>query len=149
MGLIRDDSIRFLQASPLFTGIGRREMAGLGEHFSEGIYAAGHRILRQGMNGMELFLIVGGEVEVSRDGEVVAVLGPGDLFGEVASVDGGPHTATVTTRTRVHCIYLANRSLLPFLDAHPQVAVRLLDVLVRRFRSAASPAGRAAAPTAA
>jgi CRP/FNR family transcriptional regulator, cyclic AMP receptor protein len=137
MSLIRDDSIRFLETSPLFAGLSRRQTRGLGDQFSEGVFAPGHRILSKGMDGMEFFVIVDGTVEVSRDDEVLAVLGPGDFFGEVASVDGGPHTATVRTMSQVRCLFLANRSLRPFLLEHPQVAVRLVDEMVRRFRAMA------------
>jgi CRP/FNR family cyclic AMP-dependent transcriptional regulator len=139
MGIIRDDSIRFLERSAFFAGLSRRQTRALGERFSEGVFAAGHRILFQGMSGMEFFIIVDGTAEVVRGDEVLAVLGPGDFFGEVACLDGGPHTATVRTTSQVRCLYLANGDLLPFLDEYPQAAVALVTEMARRFRSVATP----------
>lgn len=147
MSIIRDDSIRFLQTSPLFAGLSRRQRKGLAEHFSESVFPAGHRILAEGMSGMELFVVVDGEVEVTHGEQVVAVLGPGDFFGEVATLDGGPHTATVRTTTQARCLCLANRGLRPFLVENPQVAVTFLHHMVRRFRSAATSSGQVAPAT--
>jgi len=138
MSIVREDSIRFLETSPLFAGLSRRQTKRLREHFSEGVYRADRRILARGMHGMELFIIIDGNVEVTRGDELIAVLGPGEFFGEVAALDGGPHTATVRTTTQVRCLYLANQSLRPFLVEHPQVAVTFLHQMVRRFRSAVS-----------
>lgn len=146
MSIIREDSIRFLETSPLFAGLSRRQSRRLSEHFSEGVYASGRRILHQGMNGMELFIILDGNVEVTRGDQVVAVLGPGEFFGEVAALDGGPHTATVRTTTQVRCLYLANQTLRPFLVEHPQVAVTFLHQMVRRFRSVVPSRERAVTP---
>jgi CRP-like cAMP-binding protein len=147
MSIIRDDSIRFLETSPLFAGLSGRQRRRLVEHFSESVFPAGHRILAEGMNGMELFVVIDGEVEVTHGERVVAVLGPGEFFGEVATLDGGPHTATVRAISQARCLCLANRGLRPFLVEHPQVAVTFLHHMVRRFRSAATSGGQVAPAT--
>lgn len=133
----RDDVVPALERSPLFAGFSRDELEQIAERFDEQHFLPHHRIVTEGMHGMECFFILEGEAEVTRDdGQVIARLGPGDFFGEVAALDDGPRTASVRTVTALRCLGLPNGTFKPFLLDYPRFAVNLLPQLVRRFRSA-------------
>ncbi len=66
---------------------------------------------------------------------MVATLGPGDFFGEVAALDGGPRTASVRAETQLRCVTLPVNGLRQFLLDHPVVAINMLPEIVRRFRN--------------
>ena len=76
MTVLRDDVIGLLTASPLFAGIGRGELRQIADQLEEQHYLAGHRILTEGMSGIEFFLVVEGEATVESGGRVRAQLGP-------------------------------------------------------------------------
>jgi CRP-like cAMP-binding protein len=64
---------------------------------------------------------------------------PGEFFGEVAVLDGSPRSATVVAATPLVAIRLFRRTLLRFLEAEPQLAIKILDGIVRRLRALTSP----------
>ena len=74
---------------------------------------------------------------MDADGVVIAHLGPGDFFGEVSALDGGPRTASVRAESMLRCLVLPNGVFRDFLLAHPRVAVNMIPEMVRRFRSVA------------
>jgi CRP-like cAMP-binding protein len=135
MTVLRDDTIAHLRSSTLFQPFTDEQLAAMCNEFSEGVFRAGHLILKEGQPGMEFFLILEGTAEVLLDGEVIALLEPGDFFGEVAALGEGPHTASVRATDQLRCLYLPNGSLRRFLLKYPQLAVTLLHQVVRRFRT--------------
>lgn len=145
MTVLRDDTLPHLKSSPLFQSFDDDELVTMCADLCEGVFRAGHRILAQGSQGMEFFLILDGNAEVDVDGEVVATLEAGDFFGEVAALGEGAHTATVRATSQLRCLYLPNGTLRTFLLEHPQLAVTLLHQVVRRFRSVVTSAPAPAA----
>jgi CRP-like cAMP-binding protein len=94
----------------------------------------GRILCREGSVGWEAFVIVEGEASVEIEGARVATLGPSDVFGEMALLDGGPRVATVTALTPMKLLVL-NRSEFPsMLAAAPMVAKRILAAISRRLR---------------
>jgi uncharacterized membrane protein len=92
-----------------------------------------------GDRGNEFFLIRRGEVDISCPDEsgkdvLLATLGPGQFFGEISLLDGGPRTATALTRGPVALSCLSREHFLQFLHAHPDAAIHMLTVLGRRIR---------------
>jgi CRP/FNR family cyclic AMP-dependent transcriptional regulator len=136
MATTREDVIPTLQRMALFRGLSGRELRDVANRFDDSTYLADHGILTEGMQGPEFFIILDGSASVIIDGEKVATLGPGDFFGEVAALDGGPRTATVKADTQLRCITLPVGGLRQFLLDHPVVAVNLVPEIARRFRSA-------------
>jgi CRP-like cAMP-binding protein len=136
MGTVRDDVVPALQRSALFSGFSGKKLAEMAKRFDEEHYLADKRIVTEGMQGMEFFIILEGEAEVVDEGGTpVARLGPGDFFGEVAALDDGPRTASVRTVTPLRCLGLANGTFKTFLLDYPLFAVNLLPQVVRRFRA--------------
>lgn len=135
MTSLRDDVVPALEQSPLFVGHSRAEIAAMAAEFDEQTFLADHRIVSEGMAGMDFFIILEGIAEVMKDGRVVATLQPGDFFGEVAALDDGPRTASVRTDTRLRCLGLPNGAFKAFLLAHPHFCVNVMQVVIRRFRA--------------
>lgn len=135
MATTREDVIPTLEKMPLFRDVSGRELRDVAARFDDATYLAGHGILTEGMTGPEFFIILDGTASVLIDDQVVATLGPGDFFGEVAALDGGPRTASVRADTQLRCVTLPVNGLRQFLLDHPVVAINLLPEIVRRFRN--------------
>ena len=135
MATTREDVIPTLEKMPLFRDVSGRELRDVANRFDDATYLAGHGILTEGMTGPEFFIILDGTASVLIDDQVVATLGPGDFFGEVAALDGGPRTASVRAETQLRCVTLPVNGLRQFLLDHPVVAINLLPEIVRRFRN--------------
>jgi CRP/FNR family transcriptional regulator, cyclic AMP receptor protein len=96
-------------------------------------------IFLKGSPGESMMAVVTGEVKISApaaDGReiVLAMMGEGEVFGEIALLDGSDRTADATAVTNCTLLVLHRRDFLPFLNAHPGVAIRLLRVVCRRLR---------------
>ncbi|OBA85927.1 Crp/Fnr family transcriptional regulator [Mycobacteriaceae bacterium 1482268.1] len=96
-------------------------------------------VFREGEPGDRLYIIVAGKVKVGRrtpDGResVVSVMGPDDMFGELALVDSGPRTSTVTALTNLRALAMDKVALQACIAEHPEIAAQLLRVLTRRLR---------------
>jgi CRP/FNR family cyclic AMP-dependent transcriptional regulator len=135
MGTVRDDVVPALERLPLFAGFDRKELKKLAERFDEQSFLPEHGVLTEGMSGMEFFIILDGTAEVIHDGVVIATLQPGDFFGEVAVLDGGPRTASVRALDRLRTLGLPNGSFKQLLLDYPLMAVNLLPQVIRRFRA--------------
>jgi CRP-like cAMP-binding protein len=131
----RDDVVPALARSPLFAGLSQKELEEVATTFDDATFLPEHGVLHEHRSGLEFFFILDGTATVEVDGTVIARLGPGDFFGEVSALDGGPRTATVRAETMLRCLVLPNGTFRDFLMAHPRVAVNLIPELVRRFRS--------------
>ena len=136
MATTREDVIPTLEGMPLFRGLSGRELRDVASRFDDATYLAGHGVITEGMQGPEFFIILEGEAVVLIDDKEVARLGPGEFFGEVAALDGGPRTASVRADTQLRTITLPVNGFRQFLLDHPAVAVNLLPEIVRRFRDA-------------
>ena len=130
------DLVSTLQAVPLFAGLSDRDLKRLAKSLSERTFPAGHEITVEGKEGVGFFVIESGEVSVSRGGEHIRKLGPGDYFGEMAVIDQGPRSASVVAESEVRCRGMTAWSFRPFLESHGEVAWPLLEALVERLRAA-------------
>ncbi|MEU0931725.1 Crp/Fnr family transcriptional regulator [Embleya sp. NPDC005971] len=104
-------------------------------------YADGDRLMREGEPAAEALLLTAGRVKVvstAEDGRevVLAYRHPGEVFGEIAALDGGPHSATVIAIGDVRAWSLTTDQFLRFLNRQPKVAISLLMVMTRRLRQA-------------
>jgi CRP-like cAMP-binding protein len=75
-----------------------------------------------------------GRAKVTRNGRRVGEVLPGDFFGELSAIDGGPRTASITAVTPVRVVRLFRRTLRKLLQDEPQLTVKILDGIVRRIR---------------
>jgi CRP-like cAMP-binding protein len=101
--------------------------------------AAGETIFLKGSEGSGMMAVVRGQVRISapsRDGKeiVLNVINPGEVFGEIALLDGRERTADATALTDCELMVLERRDVLPYLEKNPKVCLRLLEVLCDRIR---------------
>lgn len=95
---------------------------------------AGRNLCEQGTIGREAFIILDGTAEVRRNDRKVATLGTGDCFGELALLDHGPRTATVTAKTDLDVLVLGAREFAGIVDEVPTIAHKLMKALAVRIR---------------
>lgn len=129
-----DPKLARLQDVPLFRDCSAAEIRAIGRLGDLSTVEAGTVLIEQGRTGGEAFVIVAGSVTVSRDGHILAVLGPGDVVGEVAILDRGRRTATVTAETRLEVLVFDPRSFKGLLYEAPGVSRRLVTAMGRRVR---------------
>jgi CRP-like cAMP-binding protein len=135
------DVVKVLQRVPLFRGLNKRQLETLAKTFVERKYKAGQAIVTQGKGGEGFFLIVSGKAEAVReqaDGTktVVNTFREFDFFGELALLDDGVRTATVTATDDAVCLVLTSWDFLSITREDGDMAVAILKELARRFRAA-------------
>jgi CRP/FNR family transcriptional regulator len=130
-----DDLLNDLASVPLFSSLSRDDITELAATFRERSFADGEPITREGERGVAFFVLLEGEAVVEVGGRQVNVLRAGDFLGEIALIDDGPRTATVTARGAVRCAGLAPWEFRPFVKARADVAWTLLETLARRMRA--------------
>jgi CRP/FNR family transcriptional regulator, cyclic AMP receptor protein len=99
-------------------------------------FAAGRAVTSEGGGGQGFFVIREGKARVEVKGKRTRILGPGDYFGEMALISGGPRSATVTAVTDLRCQFLVQSEFREFVEAHPKVAWALLEAMVERIQHA-------------
>jgi CRP/FNR family cyclic AMP-dependent transcriptional regulator len=136
MATMADDALELLASLSLFADLGAPQLEAISHTFEETTFAAGQRILRQGMSGSNFYVVVDGEASVKIDGEERATIGRGDFFGEMSLLLGIAPTADVTARTPLRCLVLAGPDLPAFLANYPTVMYRMLVAMARRLNAA-------------
>ena len=122
---------------PLFSGLAPRHVKRLADLTEQQRYMEGSRVVREGDIGDTFYVILEGEAKVTnRAGRVVNRLRPGEFFGEISLLDGGPRTASVVAATPVLAIRLFKGSFDKVVTQEPKVASKILAVVARRLRDA-------------
>ena len=121
---------------PFFAGLSQRDVANIAAMFKERTFAAGETITKEGAGAAAFFVIESGEATVTVHGKQVATLSTGDYFGEVALIDEGARSATVTAATDVVCHGLTYWEFRPLVQHNASIAWNLLRTLARRLRTA-------------
>jgi CRP/FNR family transcriptional regulator, cyclic AMP receptor protein len=120
----------------LFAGCGTKELKKVGQIGTRLRVSAGRHLTNAGDRGAEVVVVLSGVASCEIDSKVVASFADGDFFGEVATLDGGPRTATVVARTDMDLLILDRSELETLIKASPEVAHRMLQAMARRLRSA-------------
>ena len=128
--------VEVLENVPLFSELDRRALERLADRFQERSFREGAIVVEEGATGTSFFVIAEGNANVRVGGETLATLGPGDYFGEIALVDEGVRSASVTAATDLRSFFLTPWEFRPFVEEHPDVAWKLLQNLARRLRAA-------------
>jgi CRP-like cAMP-binding protein len=130
----RDTSADLLANVPLFAACSKKELQALAKRAEDRSVPAGTVLVREGAAGDAFFVIVSGQADVDRSGHVVATIGPGAFFGDLALLDKAPRNATVTAKTDMELIVLGQREFSLLLDEAGGFARKLLVGLAHRLR---------------
>jgi CRP-like cAMP-binding protein len=131
----RDQKLDLLHGIPLFARLDRKHLARLGMLTDEVDVPAGKVLIRQGELGDDLMIVVSGQVAVERNGARVNQLRSGDFFGEIALIERGPRTATVTAEEASRLLVINHRDFHALMEEFPEVAAHVLVCLADRVRS--------------
>ena len=128
-----------LARAGIFHGVAPGAIAAVANRLKPVEFPRGHQVFAEGDVGDQLYIIVAGRVKVGRrtvDGRenLLALMGPADMFGELALFDPGPRTSTVTALTDVRAVTMDGAALHMWIRQYPEVAEQLLRVLARRLR---------------
>jgi CRP/FNR family transcriptional regulator, cyclic AMP receptor protein len=134
----KNAKLELLARVPLFSACTKGDLGRVASLVDEIDAPKGKVLTRQGEPGWECFVIAEGEAKASVRGRRSTVLGPGSFFGEMALLDGGPRSATVTAETDMHLLVLTSRGFSTLIEEVPVVAQRIMRGLAERLREAES-----------
>jgi CRP-like cAMP-binding protein len=123
-----------LAQTSLFADLTRPQLEAVAHEFEEEAFGEGQKVLRQGLSGSGLYVILDGNAVVSRDGEEIARLGRGDFFGEISILTDGPPTSDIVAATLLRCLVIPRPEVERFLLDRPQVMLRMLRSEANRLR---------------
>lgn len=131
-----------LKNVPIFSELGRRDLDRVGKLMVPRTVKGGEVIIKEGDQAAGFFIINAGKVEVVHDvdgkAEKLAELGPGDFFGEMALFEGFPRNATIRALEDTECLAMTRWDFTAEMKNHPEIAVGMVPVLVRRLREVES-----------
>ena len=128
-----------VRKAPLFTALADDSATALKARMVEVKVSKGQVLFNEGDSGDRLYIVTDGKIKLgikSIDGRenLLAVLGPGEMFGELSLFDPSPRTATATALTDAKLLGLGQEDLNLWLAEHPEVAKHLLRALAQRLR---------------
>jgi CRP-like cAMP-binding protein len=122
----------YLKKVPLFADLDRRELDHVSQAATDLELEAGDVLMREGAMANEMVIVVEGVLEVTRDGEHVADIGPGGFAGEMALLTHSHRHATVTTKTPCSVLHIDGRAFSALLEDVPEIAVKMLPIVAGR-----------------
>ncbi|MBO9522612.1 MAG: Crp/Fnr family transcriptional regulator [Nocardioidaceae bacterium] len=130
-----------LRQAPLFASLDDEAAVALRSSMTEARLRRGEVLFHEGDSGDKLYLVTDGKVKLGRtssDGRenLLAILGPGQMFGELSLFDPGPRSATVTAVTETSLLTLSHDDLIRWLEGRPKVALGMLGQIASRLRKA-------------
>jgi CRP/FNR family transcriptional regulator len=128
-----------LRRYPLFSKLPDAELLSLAERARSKAFKRGETLFRKDDPGSHLYVVLDGAVKIALPGEfgqeaLVAIMRPGDFFGELALFDGSPRSASATALEDTRAALLARDDFLAFLETHPAAVRVVLDALTRTIR---------------
>ena len=126
--------VPMLQEVPLFSSLDKKAINNIANSAGKKTYKSGITIAKEGEKAVSFYLILDGAVEVHRGKEVLAKLGKGQFFGEMALFDDQPRSADVIAVDDTTCIILTSWALAGVIAANPKMAQSIIKELVRRLR---------------
>ena len=128
-----------VRRAPLFTALDEAAAISLRASMDSVKIAKGSILFKEGDDGEHLYVIIDGKLKLgtsSGDGRenLLSILGPGEMFGELSLFDPGPRTSTATAVTDAKLLSLSHEKVIPWLRQNPEVSLQLLTRLSQRLR---------------
>ncbi len=130
----RGAPVKILHRVPLFADLSKPEVGQIARLFKERRFVEGETVIKEGSGGAAFFVIRSGEAVVSTRGKKLATLSSGDFFGEIALIDEGTRTATITATTELLCYGLTYWDFRPVVQANGRIGWKLLQRLAKMYR---------------
>ena len=131
----RPDIVESLARLALFADLSHTQIESIAHRFEETVFAQGERVLRTGLGGGALYVIIEGEAGVRIEGEERVRFGPGEFFGELGVLLDEPPNADIEALTLLRCLEIPGAAVEPFLVEFPRVMFRMLRTEARRLRT--------------
>ena len=131
-----DPRIARLKAVPLFSHCTDKQIEFIATQVEDMEFPTAKVLCIEGQSGSDFFVLLAGGAEVVRGSRHVATMVPGDFFGEIALIDGGMRTATVTTTAPSRCLVLGPRQFQNVLHQNTEIAHSIMKALTHRVREA-------------
>ncbi len=130
----RGAPVKILHRVPLFADLSKPEVGQIARLFKERRFVEGETVIKEGSGGAAFFVIRSGEAVVSTRGKKLATLSSGDFFGEIALIDEGTRTATITATTELLCYGLTYWDFRPVVQANGRIGWKLLQRFAKMYR---------------
>jgi CRP-like cAMP-binding protein len=128
--------VDLLRRVPIFSELEPNELERISRSFRDRTFAAGQEVVTEGRGGVGFFVVESGEATVTVHGDARGKIGPGDYFGEVALIDEGPRSATITADTDLKTWGLTPWDFRPLVETNAAIAWKLLQALAKKLRAA-------------
>lgn len=122
----------YLKRVPLFADLDKRELDHVAQAATDLDFDPGDVLMREGAMANEMVIVVEGTLEVTRDGEHIADIGPGGFAGEMALLTHSHRNSTVTTKTKCSVLHIDGRAFSALLVEVPELAVKMLPIVAGR-----------------
>jgi CRP-like cAMP-binding protein len=133
--MVSPEAVHLLKEAPLFAQFSEKELEAVLSTAKERHFEADKPIVREGdAGGVGFYLILDGQVEVRKGRKVLAKLGAGEFFGEMALFDDSARSADVVALKKTKCCMLTRWDLRGLIGTHPDIALKMLAELAKRLR---------------
>jgi CRP/FNR family cyclic AMP-dependent transcriptional regulator len=123
-----------LARAPLFSSLSKRQLRSLANVTAVSSFQAGAEVVKEDSGGWNFYVILDGEAKAVRRGRTLKRFSPGDFFGEISVLDGGPRIASVVAERTLVCLTLAREDLLDVMKEDAPLAVTILQEVAGRLR---------------
>ncbi len=132
--MVSPEAVKFLKKTPLFAQFSEKELEALFSTAKVREFEAGSVIVREGdPTSIGFYLVLEGQVEVRKGHKVLAKLGAGDYFGEMALIMDAPRSADVVAMQKTKCLMITRWELRSIISSYPDVALKMMGELARRL----------------
>ena len=131
---VSTDLVESLGRLALFADLDRPGLEALAHEYGDELFADGQRVIRTGLSGNAVYVVIEGEAVVRRGGHELSRVGPGQILGELSALLGEPPSADVVAQGLLRCLVIPAPELEPFLLERPNVMLRVLKDVGQRLR---------------
>jgi CRP-like cAMP-binding protein len=129
-----------LSRTPLFSDLPKRHLRTIARVTGIAEFRPGTTVVKMGAPGRAFYVVLEGKAKVvSKAGRTLKRMKPGDFFGEISLLDGGPRSATVIADTALRCLSLAGQDFREIMAREPTLTIAVVRELAARLRAAESP----------